>query len=87
MSITIVFFASIRETLGLESLQTALPEIPASGLTVESLTAVLTQQNPSWRGVIDQDNVLVAVNQTMVAPDHPVSEGDEVAYFPPVTGG
>jgi len=44
-----------------------------------------------WRQVSAEtdlpDNLLMAVNQTYVGPEHPVCEGDEVAFFPPVTGG
>jgi len=33
------------------------------------------------------DNTVCAVNQTQADSDHPVTDGDEVAFFPPVTGG
>ena len=77
MTIRVKFFASLRERLGKEEL-----ELPAAGIgTVADVWA---------RVVPDQGlapSVLMAVNMDYAQPDHPVSDGDEVAFFPPVTGG
>lgn len=76
MSISVFYFARLREQLGQSQLQCD----PVSGDTPASLWARLNEENLP-------DNVLVAVNQHYVKRDQPLSDGDEVAYFPPVTGG
>jgi molybdopterin synthase sulfur carrier subunit len=42
---------------------------------------------PAWGDVLTEDNIIRAVNQSVVEEDAVLSDGDEVAYFPPVTGG
>ena len=77
MSIHVKFFASLRERLGREAQEVAATE----GLTVGAL----------WCAVSGADcqptNVLAALNQDYATPDQAVHDGDEVAFFPPVTGG
>ncbi|MFW6341521.1 MAG: MoaD/ThiS family protein [Halothiobacillaceae bacterium] len=75
------FFASLRELVGVDatSVEVASAESESS-LTVEDV----------WHrsaGVERPANTLAAVNHDYVAFDHPVRGGDEVAFFPPVTGG
>ena len=77
MSITIKYFASLRESLG-RGEDTLVPS--ASGTVAD----VWSQATGGERL---PDNVLVAVNLEYVDRDHPVRDGDEVAFFPPVTGG
>ena len=77
MAITVKYFASLRERLG-----RAEDELPArTGITAADL----------WRLATDEDalppKVLIAVNQEYADLNHPVQDGDEVAFFPPVTGG
>lgn len=82
--IEVVFFASIREALGKDRIQMDNREIE----TVQDLiTRLAGQESGQGRDVLSGENLLVAVNQTMVDPTHPVAPGDEVAIFPPVTGG
>lgn len=40
-----------------------------------------------WALALEDGKLLAAVNQTLVSFDHPLTDGDEVAFFPPVTGG
>ena len=81
----IQYFASIRETLG--SSEEEL-ELPAKVGSVQDLIDHLLSVNPSFQKVFSaQNKVLAAVNQTVVDLDHPLSENDEVAFFPPMTGG
>lgn len=47
----------------------------------------LVELEPGWRELLTQTRVLAAVNQQMVKADHPLADGDELALFPPVTGG
>lgn len=81
--IQVVFFASIREALGTASLELASADV----INVRDVIASLVQNGETWQRALTAENLLVAVNQTMVKPDHPVTDGDEVAFFPPVTGG
>lgn len=83
--ITLLYFARLRETFGLSSEQASLP---ADVTDVRSLTEWLRQRGDAWLEELAQDKpVRVAVNQDMAAPDTAVRDGDEVAFFPPVTGG
>ena len=77
MQVTVKSFAHLRERLGFAEQATEVPE-DARVLDV-------------WRTVTDGSemprNVLAAVNLDYAAPDTRVHDGDEVAFFPPVTGG
>jgi molybdopterin synthase sulfur carrier subunit len=83
--IKVVYFASIREQVGLgeESL-----ELPENIVNVAQLSAWLqAQRGTKWQGALSNPSTLVAVNQEMVNADQVIKPGDEVAFFPPVTGG
>ena len=77
MTIDVKFFASLRETLGCTNAEVAFDP----GMNVESVWKASTDNQPMT------DNTLCAVNQEYVSLSHPVEDGDEVAFFPPVTGG
>jgi len=82
---TVHYFASIREKLGLSTEQL---ELPSQVDTVNALVALLIEQHgSSWEEVLKKSSVLVAVNQSVVSFTSPVTNGDEIAFFPPVTGG
>ncbi|MGH1463700.1 MAG: molybdopterin converting factor subunit 1 [Neptuniibacter sp.] len=85
MMLKLVYFASLRERLGIDSENLELPE----GITsVASLVAYLvTERGEVWQKVLQDTQVLAAVNQQMCGFDQMVTSGDEVAFFPPVTGG
>lgn len=81
--IQVLFFAQVRELLG-----TAKLDFSAEGITTaESLRLALAAQDDKWAKVMASDKLLVAVNQTISHWDTLVADGDEVAFFPPVTGG
>ncbi len=81
--IKVIYFASIREQLNMS--QEQLDHTPAS---VEQLIEQLCQRGEAWRRVFEGDQtVLVAVNQEMSPLKTALVDGDEVAFFPPVTGG
>ena len=82
--IKVVFLASIRERLGCDELQL---ESSAAPLNVADLAEQLAERGDIWRQTLLDDKVLVAVNQQMSRPQASVADGDEVAFFPPVTGG
>lgn len=83
--LNIQYFASIRETLDRADEEMELPEGVAS---VQDLIDHLLSANPHFSKVFSEGNkVLVAVNQTVVERNHLLAGGDEVAFFPPMTGG
>lgn len=75
-SITVRYFASLREQLGRSHEQ-----VPAAG--IGSAAELWQRVCPDSMPV----NTLIAINQEYANPDSPVKAGDEVAFFPPVTGG
>ena len=79
------FFASIRERVG--SGEMCLP-FAAECASVATLVETLdTGPVPGCRSWLLSDNTIVAVNQVVSGPAQALSDGDEVAFFPPVTGG
>ena len=81
----ILFFAWLREKAGTASVSVTPP---ASVATVADLVAWLKAENGGYADALsDLAVVRVAVNQEYVMLDHRLSPGDEVAFFPPVTGG
>ncbi len=81
----LLYFAWVRERIGTGEETLSLPGDVA---TVEELLDWLTARDERYAAAFEQrDHIRVAVNQTYVGNDHPVSDGDEVAIFPPVTGG
>lgn len=80
--LTVLFFASIREQLEVDRLQ--WPE----AADVHTLVAALGEaRGERWSAVLNAPNVIVAVNQDVAERGQPLRAGDEVAFFPPVTGG
>lgn len=85
MSVKILFFAGLREQLGSGSEQL---DLPAGVGTVAALRTHLMTRGGAWQAALGEKRALrVAVNQDMAQADTPVRAGDEVAFFPPVTGG
>ena len=82
--IKILYFASLREKLGTsgESL-----ELPSGVSDVGGVLATLAARGGEWASLASVKNLKSAVNQDMARHDTPVTDGDEVAFFPPVTGG
>jgi len=77
MSITVRFFASLREKLNLDDMQ----------ISVDGISTVTDAWNSSTQNQTIPDNALVAVNMEYVTFDTKIADNDEVAFFPPVTGG
>ncbi|QLE83778.1 molybdopterin synthase sulfur carrier subunit [Shewanella sp. Scap07] len=82
--INVLFFAQVRELLGDGNVSV---EANDTNNTAEGLRAQLAAKDDKWGKVLASDKLLVAVNQTISSWDTPVQDGDEVAFFPPVTGG
>jgi molybdopterin synthase sulfur carrier subunit len=84
MTVNLLSFASLREALGRPAEELALP---AGVATVGGLRAHLAARGEGWQALGEGRNVRAAVNQRMAGADAAVASGDEVAFFPPVTGG
>jgi molybdopterin synthase sulfur carrier subunit len=83
--ITLVYLARLRETLGAAAEKV---ELPGHVGTVAALLAWLRARGGAWASELAPGRaVRVAVNYDMARADTPVKPGDEVALFPPVTGG
>ena len=83
--ITLLYFARLRETLGVTSEKIALP---AGVSSLESVRAMLVARDGVWAVELAAGRAFrAAVNQEVASGDTPVADGDEVAFFPPVTGG
>jgi molybdopterin synthase sulfur carrier subunit len=84
MNVKVLFFAELRETLGVASdTVRLLPGIHTAG----ALRDMIAARGEPWSALATMKNLRVAVNQQMVGLDAPIKSGDEVAFFPPVTGG
>ena len=82
---TLLYFAWVRERIGRDSEEVALP---ADVQTVAALLDWLRSRGGGYAQALEDLSVIrVAVNQEFATPDHAVADGDEIALFPPVTGG
>ena len=85
MEIKILFFAKLRETFNTSEIEITLT---GSNKKVSDLIEALRQKGGIWAIELQNNKSFrVAVNQEMVTDDVQLSESDEVAFFPPVTGG
>lgn len=81
----ILYFASLREAVGCPDEDL---ELPAGVTTAGALRRFLAERGGNWQTALDEGrNVRIAVNQQMARPDTPLTGNEEVAFFPPVTGG
>lgn len=83
--IRVHFFASVRDRLGVASVDIAAAE---AGENLDALRRALAARGGRWAEVLGTDDrLLAAINQQMVPLHTVIDDGDEVAFFPPVTGG
>ena len=82
MSVKILYFASLREALGLAGERI---ELPAGISTLGALRDWLVAEGREK--LATAKNLRCAVNQEVAGLDAAVQDGDEIAFFPPVTGG
>ncbi len=80
--IKVLFFAQTRELVGMSEL-----EVETKYATAEELRVSLCEQGKSWQQALKAEGLLVAINQTISPLESEIQDGDEVAFFPPVTGG
>lgn len=85
MKVKVLYFAALREQLGTAGEEI---ELPAGVGTVAALRAHLRGRGGAWElALADGKLIRMAVNQDMAPPAAAIRAGDEVAFFPPVTGG
>lgn len=85
MSITILYFAALREALG-TTRETV--ELPHGVVNAGQLRHWLRERGGAWAEALAENrSVRIAVDQSMAQADTPLAAGAEVAFFPPVTGG
>lgn len=85
VKVSVLYFARLREALGLQREDLVLP---AGVTSVGALREHLRQRGGAWEKELAADRpVRIAVNQDMAGADTALQAGDEVAVFPPVTGG
>jgi molybdopterin synthase sulfur carrier subunit len=83
--VTVLYFARLREALGVGEERLELPQAVCD---VEGLRALLIARGGVWaRELAPGRPVRAAVNQAMAHADTRIADGDEIAFFPPVTGG
>ncbi len=80
--INVLFFAQTRELVDCDGLS-----LEHEFESVEDLRAHLAAQSDKWALALESGKLLAAVNQSIVPMDFQLTDGDEVAFFPPVTGG
>jgi len=85
MKVRVLYFASVREKVGRQAEEL---ELPAGVATIAGLRSHLRSRGGAWAEALADTKLLrTAVNQDMVSPAAAIGAGDEVAFFPPVTGG
>jgi len=84
MTIRILYFASLRERVGQDAEEFVLPV----GIdTVGKLRVHIAARGAHWNALAAGKSLRAAVNQRMAQTETTLGDGDEVAFFPPVTGG
>ncbi|MGB1028917.1 MAG: MoaD/ThiS family protein [Pseudoalteromonas marina] len=81
--VNVLFFGQLKERLKCDELTVDI----AHTLSINAFKHMLVEQNPHWQAWLEERDVLCALNKTMSSSDELVKAGDELAFFPPVTGG
>ena len=85
MKVRVLYFASVREKLGKDAEEI---ELPAEVATIGALRAHLRGRGGAWGDALAESRLLrTALNQDMAPAAAAIRAGDEIAFFPPVTGG
>lgn len=80
----LLYFAWVRQRLGLSEERLSLPD---RATTVGAVASLLAARGGAYALFDEPQNLRAALNHTHVKFDTPVGDGDELAFFPPVTGG
>ena len=78
----VLFFAQTRELIGIDEIVVEL-----DFATADALREHLSQKGDKWALALEKGKLLVAINQTLMPLESTIKSGDEIAFFPPVTGG
>ncbi len=81
--IRVLFLAQLREQLGTAELRINDDSV----VSISTLKQYLVTNHPHWEPFIANSKLLVAVNHAYAKADAAIKSGDEIAFFPPVTGG
>ncbi len=81
--IDVLFFAGLKQQVGTEKLSIERGHCQ----TVAQLRDKLIESHPDWQTPLTSNSVKVAVNQTLANVHTTINDHDEVAFFPPMTGG
>ena len=89
VSITIKLFSALREALGESEFELDLTDSSVIGAQVDvaAIKSLLSERGAAWKEALNQPNLVHALNHKVVFTDAVVSDGDELAFFPPMTGG
>ena len=83
--ITILYFARLKESL---NYSTEEIDLPADVNSIAALKLHLAKRGEAWANLFNgQQTIRAAINHALVENDDIIKNGDEVAFFPPVTGG
>jgi molybdopterin synthase sulfur carrier subunit len=83
----ILFFGQLKEIIKTESLEIDIIQSGKQLNTVAMLRSLLQAKGDVWNESLVYGKALVAVNQEMMSDDAAINDSDEIAFFPPVTGG
>jgi molybdopterin synthase sulfur carrier subunit len=85
MKIKLFYFAKVREVLGIDREEI---DVETDIKTLAELIAFLKLRGSQWQSIFDMSSSYrMAVNQELVEANHTINANDEVAFFPPITGG
>jgi len=85
MKIKLFYFAKVREVLGIDREEI---DVETDIKTLAELIAFLKLRGSEWQSIFDMSSSYrMAVNQELVEANHTINANDEVAFFPPITGG
>ncbi|OOF56097.1 molybdopterin synthase sulfur carrier subunit [Rodentibacter genomosp. 2] len=80
--IHVLFFGQTREIIGQDGI-----ELEGEFASAEAIRRHLSLKGDKWKLALEKEKLLVAINQTLSPLESAVKSGDEIAFFPPVTGG
>jgi molybdopterin synthase sulfur carrier subunit len=85
MKVKLFYFAKVREAIGIDREEL---DLESDIKTVSDLIELLKGRGSHWQDMFSMSTTFrMAVNQEMVEATHKISANDEVAFFPPITGG
>ena len=85
MKIKLFYFAKVREVLSIDREEI---DVESDIKTLAELVAFLKLRGSQWQSIFDMSSSYrMAVNQELVEANHIINANDEVAFFPPITGG